>query len=198
MFDKAAFLQAIKPKTTDVDVEGFGPVKLKQLSVAEVEAERAKLKEDKNDDVVANSVDTYGIICVAQKLEFPQFYLDCCLDKRQEVRDSALNWGGEFWLKVPGVANFAIDKMMKSQHSSVRKSGVMILAELKKNDNNTMEAIERAKSDSTFSVRYHANLAEFRIRLLKTWMMRCRSPSNATGSFGKVTASVRLCCSTRS
>jgi hypothetical protein len=50
MFDKAAFLQAIKPKTADVDVEGFGPVKLKQLSVAEVEAERAKLKEDKNDD----------------------------------------------------------------------------------------------------------------------------------------------------
>jgi hypothetical protein len=50
MFDKAAFLQAIKPKTTTVEIEGFGTVNIKQLSVAEVEAQRAKLKDDKSED----------------------------------------------------------------------------------------------------------------------------------------------------
>lgn len=66
MFDKAAFLQAIKPKTTAVDVDGFGAVTLKQLTVAEVEAQRAKLKEDKSDDafglhlLAASMVDESG------------------------------------------------------------------------------------------------------------------------------------------
>jgi hypothetical protein len=49
-FDKNALLAALKPKTKPVQVEGFGPVQARQLSVAEVTAIRAKLKNDDAND----------------------------------------------------------------------------------------------------------------------------------------------------
>ena len=62
MFDKTAFLQAIKPKTSAVDVEGFGAVTIKQLSVAEVEAVRAKLKKDDDADTFGLRLVTLSVI----------------------------------------------------------------------------------------------------------------------------------------
>jgi hypothetical protein len=45
-FDKSAFFAALKPKTTDYTVDGFGAVHIAQLSVAEVEAIRNAAKTE--------------------------------------------------------------------------------------------------------------------------------------------------------
>lgn len=57
-FDKNALLAALKPKTQTVAVDGFGNVNAKQLSVAEVNGIRAKLKDagDSNDAFGLNLV----------------------------------------------------------------------------------------------------------------------------------------------
>jgi hypothetical protein len=44
--DKAALFAAIKPKTAEVNVGGFGAVRIAQLSVSEVEAIRGTMKND--------------------------------------------------------------------------------------------------------------------------------------------------------
>ena len=62
MFDKAAFLQAIKPKTASAEVAGFGPVSIKQLSVDEVDAVRAKLKADKDTDTFGLRLVTLSVV----------------------------------------------------------------------------------------------------------------------------------------
>jgi hypothetical protein len=49
-FNKSNFLAAIKPKAQPFDVEGFGPVSISQLTVAEVENLRAGMKNDGNTD----------------------------------------------------------------------------------------------------------------------------------------------------
>ncbi|MGI4849320.1 MAG: hypothetical protein ACRYGK_14445 [Janthinobacterium lividum] len=49
-FDKASLFAALKPKTSAVPVEGFGDVQIKQLAVSEVEAIRAQLKKDNDND----------------------------------------------------------------------------------------------------------------------------------------------------
>lgn len=51
MFDKAALFAALKPKTKAVQIEGFGQLTAKQLSVGEVNVVREKLKNgDKKED----------------------------------------------------------------------------------------------------------------------------------------------------
>lgn len=45
-FDKSAFFAALKPKVSDVTVEGFGAVHIAQLSVLEVEAIRGVATDD--------------------------------------------------------------------------------------------------------------------------------------------------------
>lgn len=45
-FDKSAFFAALKPKVTTVEVEGFGAVRIAQLSVAEVETIRGVATDD--------------------------------------------------------------------------------------------------------------------------------------------------------
>lgn len=45
-FDKSAFFAAIKPKTSDYTVDGFGAVHIAQLSVTEVEAIRGGVATD--------------------------------------------------------------------------------------------------------------------------------------------------------
>lgn len=44
MFDKAALFAALKPKTSPIEIDGFGILTIKQLSVAEVESAREKIK----------------------------------------------------------------------------------------------------------------------------------------------------------
>ena len=49
--DKSALLAALKPKTQNIEVEGFGQVTLKQLTIAEADALRVKLdKDDKSSE----------------------------------------------------------------------------------------------------------------------------------------------------
>ncbi len=45
-FDKTALLAALKPVVTDVQVDGFGLVHVRQLSVAENDAVRAAAKKE--------------------------------------------------------------------------------------------------------------------------------------------------------
>jgi hypothetical protein len=65
-FNKSALLAALKPKTQNVPVEGFGDVTITQLTVDQVEALRADLKKsDKVDEfglrlVQASVVDSDG------------------------------------------------------------------------------------------------------------------------------------------
>lgn len=67
MFDKAALFAALKPKTSKVTIDGFGELTLRQLSVAEVESVRAKLKDDKESNrfgigmVVMSVIDDDGV-----------------------------------------------------------------------------------------------------------------------------------------
>jgi hypothetical protein len=65
-FNKSALLAALKPKTERVTIDGFGEVGIAQLTVAEVEALRASLKKDGQDNkfalrlVLASVVDEDG------------------------------------------------------------------------------------------------------------------------------------------
>lgn len=65
-FDKKAFIASIQPKTKTVQVDGFGPVLLKQLTLQESDALRVGLsKDDKSSEfglrlVVASVVDENG------------------------------------------------------------------------------------------------------------------------------------------
>ena len=43
--NKSALLAALQPKRNTVEIEGFGPLQVRQLSVGEVGAVRASLKE---------------------------------------------------------------------------------------------------------------------------------------------------------
>jgi hypothetical protein len=52
--DKLALLAALKPKTTQTDVDGFGSVGVVQLTVGEVDALRASLKKE-------DKIDQFGI-----------------------------------------------------------------------------------------------------------------------------------------
>lgn len=64
--DKAALFAALKPKTEQVTIEGFGTLGIAQLAVSEVDRLRALLKADGQDDkfglrlVVACVVDDEG------------------------------------------------------------------------------------------------------------------------------------------
>jgi hypothetical protein len=65
-FDKAALLAAMKPKTAQLSIDGFGDVGIMQLSVAEVEELRSVLKKDDKTDqfglsmVILSVVDSDG------------------------------------------------------------------------------------------------------------------------------------------
>jgi hypothetical protein len=67
-FDKKALFAALKPKTELVPVDGFGDLSVKQLTISEVEALRATVKEgDKSNKfalsmVLASVVDDSGAL----------------------------------------------------------------------------------------------------------------------------------------
>jgi hypothetical protein len=58
-FDKSALFAAIKPKTKAVEIDGFGSITAKQLSVGEVNGIRSKLKQTGDND------DAFGLNLVA-------------------------------------------------------------------------------------------------------------------------------------
>ncbi|PUA17263.1 hypothetical protein [Glaciimonas sp. PCH181] len=67
-FDKNALFAAIKPKTKAVEIDGFGSITAKQLSVTEVSGIRTKLKQANGTDdafglslVVLSFVDDEGM-----------------------------------------------------------------------------------------------------------------------------------------
>lgn len=63
--DKAALLAALTPTITDTEVEGFGAVRLRQVSVAESDRLRSVTKDAKTPDfglqlIIASMVDADG------------------------------------------------------------------------------------------------------------------------------------------
>ena len=86
-FNKSALLLALKPKTQQIAVEGFGELGMVQLTVDQVEALRAELKK-------ADKVDQFGLRLVQMSVvddEGNRVFDDADLASLQTSSNSAMD-----------------------------------------------------------------------------------------------------------
>lgn len=98
-FDKSAFFAALKPKTSDVAVDGFGTVRIAQLSVAEVEAIR---KVATNDDA-KKEIGLRFVVCAVVDDDGSRVFSDDDLDQLRASSNEAIEALATAVLKLNGL-----------------------------------------------------------------------------------------------
>jgi hypothetical protein len=87
-FDKAALFAALKPKSAEHEVDGFGKVQLRQLSVKEVDAIRAEIKKEQKEK--EDGKDTFGLRLVVLSLVDAEGSRVLSMDDLPELEESSI------------------------------------------------------------------------------------------------------------